>query len=304
MTGFAPKEARWIVLIPSPADAEWRAAIREGAARGGLTVIDAHPDHPAALLEDPSVVVVTPMPSVARDAGQTPTSVLIPDASGAVAATGTLFNLAMPQRLWVASQILAEATALPQLTRMFPPEALKRSTAPLEIMAGLKIEPPKARAPSALDAVQQASADAVSLYVQGAPQIGASALWSPEIFLYDERGSRNSAAVGEVDVTGRPRVLVHGPHISLPPGLWEATCRFSIDQEACTRQFRLDWGTQTECKSHTFVAGSPGVYEIALAFEWMAVAPSEVRVIVMEGAFAGALRFLGATIVLGGFSSA
>lgn len=99
-----------------------------------------------------------------------------------------------------------------------------------------------------------------------------------------------------IDLTGRPRFLVFGPYIAMPIGRWTARARFSINEEGIGRQFRLDWGTQSEWSEQMFKTDRPGIFEMELTYEWKAPAPSEIRMVIMEGCFSGEAAFMGAEI--------
>lgn len=91
-------------------------------------------------------------------------------------------------------------------------------------------------------------------------------------------------------------MLAFGPYLSMPPGQWRARMRFAVDAEAAKRQYRLDWGTRTACVSEYVMPGAPGIYELELDFTWTEVDVAEIRLILVEGSFMGALMFQGMTV--------
>lgn len=292
----APEVARWIVLTPSPADAAWRQALSEAATAAGLRMIDAHPDHPQAVIDDPRTLVVTNMPSVAAEAGRKVSTVIVPDPELSIGATGALFDLSMPQSLWVSSRILAEACDLGDETVVLDAESMARTRGPIEIVPGVVVTPPQPAPLTYATPDEEAAGAAVKVYRSGRPKVGHRATWGPAVFLYDERGSRDAAEVGAIDMTGRPRILVYGPYVGLPAGRWRLVVQFSIDEAATRRTLRIDWGTQADFVSHIVAPDRAGVYEIELEYDWTAAAPAEFRIILLEGAFSGTLIFRGGVV--------
>jgi hypothetical protein len=284
--------ARWIILTPSLDDEAWLAAITAGAAEAGLVVIQAHPDHPQWLMDDPRTVVIANMPVIARDAGARVEAVVVPRPDTTAARAEQLFGLQMPQSLWVASQIVAEALSLDG-ARLFDGATLAAATAAIELLPGLRVTPPA----SAGGTAAGPAVEPMRLFGAGRPPPGATTRWEPGIFCYDDRAAR-SGETGVLDVTGRPRLLVYGPYVCLTPGIWRQTARFSLDEAAAPHRFRLDWGTQSEWTSHEIIGSRPGVYEIELEHLWTAAVPAEFRILLMEGAFAGTLTFMGGEATL------
>lgn len=122
------------------------------------------------------------------------------------------------------------------------------------------------------------------------------AMWSPEVFHYDANAIRTSAAPGELDITGRARILVYGPYLVLSPGVWRAAIRFLVNDNAGPKAFRMDWGTPTEFTSAPMLPGRSGIFEMSIDHVWHLPAPAEIRILLMEGAFDGQLHFFGATV--------
>jgi hypothetical protein len=145
-------------------------------------------------------------------------------------------------------------------------------------------------------AFRQDLARELALFADGPPQPGLETTWSERIFQYDERAARDWEAAGKLDITGRPRILVYGPYLALPAGVWKARVRFAVDEQASKREFRIDWGAPADFKSTSVSPKEPGVYEVEMEHSWPDSAMAEIRLLVMEGAFDGRLDFLGATV--------
>lgn len=125
---------------------------------------------------------------------------------------------------------------------------------------------------------------------------GQSIHWPPELFTLDPRPATARTAPYRLDITGPPRALVFGPYINLEPGAWRVQARFTVDDAACRRRFRFDWGRLTSFASHEFVPGRPGVYTVEIDHLWSTTDTTEARLVLTEGAIDGTMEFLGATV--------
>jgi hypothetical protein len=130
---------------------------------------------------------------------------------------------------------------------------------------------------------------------QGKPP-GAEQHWPPELFVLDPRGEATRARPAVLDITGPPRALVFGPYIALPPGTWRASVLFAVDEAACRRRFRVEWGGLSDFTSHAFTPGRPGLFRAELQHSWTGETVVEVRIILTESALDGALEPMGVTV--------
>jgi hypothetical protein len=66
--------------------------------------------------------------------------------------------------------------------------------------------------------------------------------WERELFFINEEQheERVQAASRPVDITGRSRVVVSGPSITLPPGFWSATVVLGFSEEAAELSYIVD----------------------------------------------------------------
>lgn len=66
--------------------------------------------------------------------------------------------------------------------------------------------------------------------------------WERELFFINEEQPREHGQLASrpVEITGRPRCLVHGPYITLPPGLWSATVALGFSPEAAELTYTVD----------------------------------------------------------------
>ncbi|MGV3580235.1 hypothetical protein [Brevundimonas sp.] len=270
---------RWLTNIHLAAyDAGWRI-VQEGEAAG----IDPGPQrlvitddaHRATLLRAERIAAIVAEPESAPDA--------VIEAHG----------ISTAEAIWHASMLLARALALAPDHEVVTARDLVAKPAELMLLGGLKIVVPESQAEFPKDPILAA---AFRVYRDVAANQDDVFEWSERLFTYCPKASRDMGTSGVLDTTGRPRMLVHGPYLSLPPGLWRATMRFGVDRDAARHRYRLDWGTRTETISEHVIPGAPGMYELTLDFEWVASDAAEVRLILMEGSFMGSALFQGMTL--------
>lgn len=122
------------------------------------------------------------------------------------------------------------------------------------------------------------------------PPLGScEGVWGPEIMSFT-RGQDPEGGSPEIDLTGRTRILVHGPNLTLPGGAWECAVRLSVmpDDEV---KLMFEWGSGDDVhRAHT-VMTEPGDYEVTLDHSWLEPRPAELRIWAERGHFSGALRF-------------
>ncbi|MGO4410927.1 MULTISPECIES: hypothetical protein [unclassified Brevundimonas] len=281
--------ARWIVVPTFRNDIAWRAAVVAAAAEAGLRLhdLDAFPQD--APLSDPGTVILTADAQRAVEAGVTALHL-----AGLIAAPGMRLSDAddpdaPPPHIAVLTDLMAR-------TALLPPDRLFRSAdfdaGPVEVLPGVKVHrPAPAPTDTPLSPRLRAVTEAVALLDPARPQ----AVWAPELFNYDSRTVPGGAR-GQLDLTGRPRFMITGPYITLPPGRWRATYRLTFDAKGSRPRFRVDWGSQTDFISKEFTPGRAGVFEIVQEYDWTERAPCELRIIVLEGVFDGRMTFSGAQI--------
>lgn len=91
------------------------------------------------------------------------------------------------------------------------------------------------------------------------------------------------------DVTGKPRIVVHGPYLTMPKGQWQMTCRLEFTDALCGKEYRVDWGSIDTYTEFRFSPKKPGLYEIQIDWTWEQPAACEMRLLAFEGIFDGNL---------------
>lgn len=286
--------ARWIVLTPSADDAAWRREIVRAATAVDLRIVEAGGTEALAAYDNPAAVIITDDAAVALAAGPTEIIAIMPEPESAPDAVADAHKFDAPHSVWHASTLLARAAGLADGHSVISAVELARRPRLLRLFGLLELTPP----PSVAEVSRRpAVAAAFNVFRSSSAGRGAPPVpWSERLFIYDEKAARDRTEWGVLDITGRPRMLVWGPYLALPPGLWRAVIRFGMDAEAAGHQYRVDWGTRTACTSEYVTPGRAGMYEIQLDWLFDQADASEIRLILTEGSFMGTVIFQGMTV--------
>ena len=282
-----------IVLTPSLERGAWIDAIQAGARETGWTVEEWSGGPPPAERTGLLAVIVSDAVAALALAPRN-WAVITTGTANAAGAAESQFQTPTGQGVWVASRLLAGACLAPGGATRLTDENRGRSSNPLELLPGLRVWIP---VPDVSEAGRDAAALALSLYATGIPDIGTAADWPTGLFSFDRRNEGNPTAPAVQDLTGPPRILVHGPYIALPPGVWRAKIGFAVDSAAARHQYRLEWGDLRAFAEHRFTPGKAGLYELTIDYSWTAATPAEIRLILADGVIDGTLTFTGLTVI-------
>ncbi len=279
--------ARWVILTPSATEPEWRRRVTDAVAAAGLTPVCWTVDLGPSVLKDPKAVVLAQEMGHVRHSGAAPDVIVLTDPESSVRRLGETVLPQFPQALWTASQIHAEACDVPDDIPVIGGASLAPGEA-VTLWPGLTVAAP---ARPARPKGEGAAAEVMSLYRQGRPPVGARVRIAPKLFLYDTR----NPVVGprfEVDLTGRPRIVVYGPYVTLPPGRWRAEAKVWIDDDAANVILGFHWGRHQQFDQHIEKPGKPGLHAVAIVNDWDVAASAEFRLVLMQGAIAGKARLV------------
>lgn len=273
----APNMSRCWIIIPRFSDFDvWRSAIQGAAAEQGLRLTDVSTssapgsENRLLLADDPSVLAHT----VSTD------KIVLLLTAGALEPPA--WQDGSDQRQGHVRRVTD------QICRAMNGHSIELklpSTHPgasLELFPGLSVVEPRARADTDFGRT-------LTVFTDG------HAFWPAEMFTLDPRHVRSGGSE-RLDVTGKPRFLVFGPYVTLPAGRWKATFRLSFDEAASRMNYWLDWGGTEHFARAEARPGRPGVYEVHIEHESHHDEPFELRVVLTEGAFHGAIEFNGAEI--------
>ncbi|WGM46448.1 hypothetical protein KOAAANKH_01316 [Brevundimonas sp. NIBR10] len=127
---------------------------------------------------------------------------------------------------------------------------------------------------------------ALSIYNHLPPRPGAAAIWPAESFWYNTADSLDGGPQ-ELDLTGRARIIVNGPHIYLTPGLWRVTFEISVDPEGGVATLSFDWAHGDNKVTCNAVINESGRYKVELERRWTVAGPAQVIAIVKQPLFQG-----------------
>jgi hypothetical protein len=144
------------------------------------------------------------------------------------------------------------------------------------------------------EAGQTIANSALAAYVEyfGGSDLG-PITWERELFFIgDEPGRQGAAAATRpIDITGRPRYLIFGPFLSLPPGNWSADIALGFSAEAAELSYVVEAGAPTRLAATTVDPRGAREMEINLPFviDETVSGPLEIRVWNERTAFDGRL---------------
>ena len=125
-------------------------------------------------------------------------------------------------------------------------------------------------------------------------------VWERDFFYMNEEppSETDPPAARPIDITGRPRHLLYGPYITLPPGSWSATVALGFSAEATELSYLVQVyaGVETLLCSVTLPPGQERVVETTLNFSLAAPDMIDNRVCNERAAFDGRLA-LGHVVV-------
>jgi hypothetical protein len=125
-------------------------------------------------------------------------------------------------------------------------------------------------------------------------------IWEHELFFLGDRPSER--VTGIIDVTGRARRLLDGPHIMLPPGSWSLSLKLLFSRETTEHDFLLEVVADRQVASRTIRPQAEGVFEVDLAFALEATIehPIAIRLSTQRAAFDGSVAVVGASLTTDG----
>jgi hypothetical protein len=118
-------------------------------------------------------------------------------------------------------------------------------------------------------------------------------IWERDFFYISEEppAEIDPPASRPIDVTGRPRYLLYGPYITLPPGSWSATVALGFSAEAAELSYVVEVcaGTEIILATVPLQPGQERVIETNLNFSLAAPEMVEIRILNERAAFDGRL---------------
>jgi hypothetical protein len=125
-------------------------------------------------------------------------------------------------------------------------------------------------------------------------------IWERELFFLGDRPGEH--ATGVIDVTGRARRLLDGPHIMLPPGSWSLSLKLLFSRETTEHDFLLEVVTDRQVASRTIRPQAEGTFEVNLPFALESEADHRIaiRLSTQRAAFDGTVAVVEASLTTDG----
>jgi hypothetical protein len=275
-----------VLMVPSPADAEWRLALAEAiTAQGGLLAKE-----PAAvrqLAPGQSSVVLVANIAEAKTVKATHWAILDTDLATATAVASQK-NAGYPRKAY---KLVAERFA--PITWLQARGAVTLDAAAEDLVfpgLGRVVRQPSGPTPP-LDI----PFGPLELYEHNPPRIGARTVLPMEVFVFKPSSSPLNDPP-KIDLTGRGRVVVFGPRHDLPAGRWRVTAKFSITTEDSDIYLKLQWGVGEDLQTVALMLQESGVYEVVLEHAWAEPGSADLRIWAANAHFLGLMEFIGAEI--------
>lgn len=135
----------------------------------------------------------------------------------------------------------------------------------------------------------------LDMFAGEGPQPGHQTVWPWDLFNY-RTTPRSRVAPPHIDLTGRARVLFHGPRFSLPAGEWRVRLRFHLDPEARESPLKFEWGAVEDFETLELQLDAAGLYEVELTKRWEQPVAAELRVWAAAAHFLGSFEFVSADV--------
>ena len=87
-------------------------------------------------------------------------------------------------------------------------------------------------------------------------------IWSRNLFLEENHGP----AIHPINISGKIRYLVHGPHIALPPGSWMAEVILGFSEDAIGMGFRIEVWAGSQLGMAQITPSGPGLARVNVNF--------------------------------------
>lgn len=261
------------IVVPGlePGDV-WSEALAKAGADASLSI--AFPEQ-GDILSGDGVVVVS-QPNAAFPFNPADWALLPPDVDRVLVDQGTV----------ALSRILALAyDGIPTGATLVQREYLK-SVAQFTLFGRLDVDVPD---PLRKSGASVAGQEFLVTYAGGPPALAVRTTMPLEMFTLDDRHDRSAYELGDLDLTGRARYLLHGSYHWLPRGLWRVTVTLAVDADGGAHTYRVEWGGLSSFSQHAIRPNRPGRYCLTIDHRFEAASPSELRIVLAQGSLGGNL---------------
>jgi hypothetical protein len=120
---------------------------------------------------------------------------------------------------------------------------------------------------------------------------GQSAPWPSSIFSYTV-GQQPEGGQPEIDLSGRGRIVVHGPYLPLPAGEWAVEINTEVDPETGTAYLRFEWGFDLDVAAVYYETKQAGLYQIKMQHALGQGSKAQIRVWAQRPTFDGRIKLV------------
>lgn len=288
---------RCIVLTPSASWDTWVNRLSAAAERHNFKLVVFHDDCQQESGPNDNRIFLTSNPKFIQPSLTGHVALIVVNAQTAAPQTSVMTGAQGRDAVIDASRLLVE-TLLTPASCIVTDGSLASAGRQVELFPGFSVEAPEEVKFEARSDLDRASAAAFEIYRDGLPSTGATLDWSHDLFLYDPRRRDQRVRIQQLDMTGGPRSLLHGPDMILPPGEWEVTAQFSMDQAGSAHGLCIEWGIGDDCTSFHAIPAREGVFKLTISHLFERIGPVELRIKLTEGCMGGSFEFHGASLKL------
>lgn len=285
---------RCILLTPSAQHDAWIERLRDTVSMAGFELLVVHDHNHGPVQGEDRRIVLAADARLLRPTMDALVCVILTDVQTSVRQTTILTGATGLNAVIDASRFLVDAVSW-QGARLFTDAEIARNASQVEIFPGIVVQAPPIAGGLEETVVEAEAGRALQIFADGEPPVGAVSEWGLPLFHFDSR--RPDRARPEVmDTSGGPRFMAMGPGIALPPGKWQATVRFSVDDAAARHHFRLDWGVFDDMLLHPVVPPGSGIYDLSVSRQIARGDRVELMMVLTEGSMGGTFEFFGAKV--------
>lgn len=276
----------YLYLLPGPRASAWRHVWASAAAGQGWQVIHHWEAQPPALAGGCNVLVIVAVPLEGDTPGGSWTVIAPEEAMTVVDAVHQELGSSRAVAVGHAMRCLAHAAE-----RVAQGANLTRSNAAfVDTPFGAVCRP---------EALPQESASAVwPLYSEFPPAEGAASILPQDLFKVPTKTAMEGGD-RSIDLTGRGRIIYHGPYVELPSGEWSVRVRFRYEGSGKSSPLRFEWGIGNDVECVDLVVRMSGDYSIDLTHRWNSIDLCQLRIWLYHAVFQGLFEVLEVKIIRG-----
>jgi len=130
--------------------------------------------------------------------------------------------------------------------------------------------------------------EVLRIYEALPPASDAAAEWPWDTFDFTS-GQEPTGGAKEFSLTGRARIVVHGPYIDLPAGDWKISASFTAYPEDIA-YLRFQWGWGEDVSQYDVELAETGEYRVEMEHHWPHRRPAELRIWTLRAHFLGRME--------------